>query len=53
MIMDRGEVLKKGTLKALLADDPDEKVLSAKNMECGRKTLDDLFTDMTGRRLNE
>ncbi|HMA85900.1 MAG TPA: ABC transporter ATP-binding protein [Desulfosalsimonadaceae bacterium] len=53
MIMDRGEVLKEGTLKALLADDPDEKVLSAKNMECGRKTLDDLFTDMTGRRLNE
>ena len=53
MIMDRGEVLKEGTLKALLADDQDEKVLSAENMECGRKTLDDLFTEMTGRRLNE
>ncbi|MGM0451749.1 MAG: ABC transporter ATP-binding protein [Thermodesulfobacteriota bacterium] len=24
-----------------------------KNMECRRKTLDDLFTDMTGRRLND
>ena len=24
-----------------------------KNMECRRKTLDDLFTDMTGRRLHE
>src|SRR6056297_1159181 len=30
LIMDRGEVLKEGTLEALLADDPDEKVLSAK-----------------------
>jgi len=27
--------------------------LHLKNMECRRKTLDDLFTSMTGRRLNE
>ena len=27
--------------------------LRLKNLECRRKTLDDLFTEMTGRRLNE
>jgi ABC-2 type transport system ATP-binding protein len=27
--------------------------LHIKDMECRRKTLDDLFTEMTGRRLHE
>ncbi|MFO7930664.1 MAG: hypothetical protein R6U97_04600, partial [Desulfosalsimonas sp.] len=27
--------------------------LHLKNLECRRKTLDDLFTEMTGRRLHE
>ena len=30
-----------------------QKNLHMKNMECRRKTLDDLFTEMTGRRLRE
>ncbi|MEZ4549245.1 MAG: hypothetical protein R2874_01880 [Desulfobacterales bacterium] len=27
--------------------------LSLRHLECRRKTLDDIFTSMTGRRLNE
>jgi ABC-2 type transport system ATP-binding protein len=110
LIMDRGRVLKEGTLEALLEDEDGEKVIEftvaadgdrgpaeavqalrgapfqirwhtengraslrvsdlnrelpgffdflsrqqvhLKSMECRRKTLDDLFTEMTGRRLD-
>ena len=53
LIMEQGEILKEGTLAALLGEDAGEKVVDHKKMECRRKTLDDLFTSMTGRRLNE
>lgn len=54
LIMDQGEVLKEGTLEALLEEGRDEKETDLKNKECSRRrTLDDLFISMTGRRLNE
>ncbi len=53
LIMDQGEVLKEGTLKSLLETDPDAAAADLKNPECRHKTLDDLFTSMTGRQLNE
>jgi len=107
VIMDHGLILKEGTMKQLLDEDSDEKVIefttekplppgqpepeglsfkihhdasgdrgivalnhfesqlpefisylksrniSLKHMECRRKTLDDLFVDLTGRKINE
>jgi ABC-2 type transport system ATP-binding protein len=53
LIMDRGAVLKEGSLAALLEDDGYKQEIAPANTECRRKTLDDLFTEMTGRRLNE
>src|SRR6056297_2356094 len=53
LIMDRGEVLKEGTLEDLLEADHGDKAVSPEDRQCRRKTLDDLFTSMTGRRLDE
>ncbi len=53
LIMNRGKVLKEGTLEDLLEEDYGDKTVYPKDMECRRKTLDDLFTSMTGRRLDE
>jgi ABC-2 type transport system ATP-binding protein len=48
VILDKGKILTQGTLAQLLKNNPDEKVV-----EYRKKTLDDVFTAMTGRRLNE
>jgi ABC-2 type transport system ATP-binding protein len=55
VIMDNGCVLKEGTLHQLLNDETDEKGRNIKltNMECPRKTLDDLFISLTGRNIDE
>ncbi|MDO9340160.1 MAG: ABC transporter ATP-binding protein [Bacteroidales bacterium] len=49
IIMDNGVILKEGTLQQLL----EEVTISLKPMEYHRKTLDDLFVSLTGRKLNE
>jgi ABC-2 type transport system ATP-binding protein len=48
IIIDKGKILAEGTLDQLLKNDEDEKII-----EYRKKTLDDVFTAMTGRRLNE
>jgi ABC-2 type transport system ATP-binding protein len=48
IIIDKGKILTEGTLAQLLKDDEGEKII-----EYRKKTLDDVFTDMTGRRLDE
>lgn len=48
IIMDHGTILREGTLEKLLEDDGEEKII-----EYRRKTLDDLFTSLTGRKINE
>jgi ABC-2 type transport system ATP-binding protein len=74
VIMDKGVILKEGTLKDLLENDTSDKVveftienahlpafmanlksqnIAPKHMECRRKTLDDLFVSLTGRKINE
>jgi ABC-type multidrug transport system ATPase subunit len=49
VIMDNGVILKEGTLQQLLEEVP----VTLKHMECRRKTLDDLFVSLTGRKINE
>ena len=49
VIMDNGIILKEGTLQQLL----EEETITLKHMECRRKTLDDLFVSLTGRKINE
>ena len=51
VIIDHGITLKNGTLNELLGElrSPAQQVIT----EARRKTLDDLFTELTGRRLNE
>ena len=53
LIMDQGSVLTEGTLAALLEADAGDTDIYRNNGVCPRKTLDDLFTDLTGRGLNE
>ena len=53
LIMDQGRVLTEGTLAALLEADVGDPDIYGNNRVCQRKTLDDLFTDLTGRGLNE
>lgn len=74
VIMDKGVILKEGTLKELLENDTSDKVveftienthlpafmdslksqnIALKKMEYKRKTLDDLFVSLTGRKINE
>ncbi|MCU0598273.1 MAG: ABC transporter ATP-binding protein [Desulfobacterales bacterium] len=48
IIIDKGKILAEGTLSQLLKDDGGEKII-----EYRKKTLDDVFTAMTGRRLDE
>jgi ABC-2 type transport system ATP-binding protein len=48
IIIDKGKILTEGTLAHLLKDDTGDKII-----EYRKKTLDDVFTAMTGRRLNE
>jgi ABC-2 type transport system ATP-binding protein len=48
IIIDKGKILAEGTLLELLKEDQGEKVVQHR-----KKTLDDVFTAMTGRRLNE
>jgi ABC-2 type transport system ATP-binding protein len=48
IIIDKGKILTEGTLTRLLKDDEGEKII-----EYRKKTLDDVFTAMTGRRLDE
>jgi ABC-2 type transport system ATP-binding protein len=48
IIIDKGKILAEGTLSDLLKEDEGEKVV-----EYRKKTLDDVFTARTGRRLNE
>ena len=48
IIIDKGKILTEGTLTQLLNDDEGEKII-----EYRKKTLDDVFTAMTGRRLDE
>jgi ABC-2 type transport system ATP-binding protein len=51
VIMDKGVVLKEGTLDMLLKDETGN--ITLKPVEYRRKTLDDLFVSLTGRKLNE
>jgi ABC-2 type transport system ATP-binding protein len=46
VIIDKGTILREGTLADLVADDQGEWVFK-------KRTLDDLFTSLTGRRLDE
>jgi len=46
VIMDNGSILKEGTLDKLLEDVP-------ARIEYNHKTLDDLFVQLTGRKINE
>lgn len=46
VIIDNGKILREGTLGDLVADDQGEWVFK-------KRTLDDLFTSLTGRRLDE
>jgi ABC-2 type transport system ATP-binding protein len=48
IIMDHGTILKEGTLDQLLEDDSEEQVVVVR-----KKTLDDLFVTLTGRKINE
>ena len=51
VIIDHGVILKNGTLADLLGEqkNPSPEIRT----ELRRKTLDDLFTELTGRQLNE
>ncbi len=51
LIVDQGKILKQGDLKDLLGNDPDQIPPGA--IIYKPKTLDDLFTELTGRSLNE
>jgi ABC-2 type transport system ATP-binding protein len=48
IIIDKGKILTEGTLGHLLKSDEKERAIANR-----KKTLDDVFTAMTGRRLNE
>jgi ABC-2 type transport system ATP-binding protein len=48
VIIDQGRILKEGTLRDLVGEDRDQLVV-----ERTRQTLDDLFTSLTGRHLDE
>ncbi len=48
VIIDHGVILKEGTLRDLVGEDRRERVVEQK-----RQTLDDLFTSLTGRHLDE
>ena len=50
IIMDKGRILKEGTLAELLGRAPGQ---TLSDPSCGQKTLDDLFTELTGRHLHE
>lgn len=45
IIMDKGVILKEGTMHHLLEEETEEK--------CRHRTLDDLFVSLTGRKINE
>lgn len=49
VIMDNGIILKEGTLQQLL----EEATITSENKDRNRKTLDDLFVSLTGRKINE
>jgi ABC-2 type transport system ATP-binding protein len=51
IIMDHGKVLLEGTLQDLLGGSPDK--AEPHISDPGRKSLDDLFTSLTGRHLDE
>jgi ABC-2 type transport system ATP-binding protein len=48
IIMDQGKILREGTQKQLLEEESGEKVMVYR-----KKTLDDLFVSLTGRKINE
>jgi len=48
IIMDQGKILREGTQKQLLEEEAGEKVMVYR-----KKTLDDLFVSLTGRKINE
>ena len=51
LIIDHGKILRQGNLKELLGNDPGQIPPGA--IIYKPKTLDDLFTELTGRSLNE
>jgi ABC-2 type transport system ATP-binding protein len=53
VIMDCGTILKEGTLNELLNDETGEKSIRLTEREYRRKTLDDLFISLTGRKIDE
>jgi ABC-2 type transport system ATP-binding protein len=53
IIMDHGTILREGTLTELLENDNIKKDISLKPVEKRGYSLDDLFTSLTGRKINE
>lgn len=53
IIMDNGVILKEGTLQQLIEIETTDKVITLNHLESRRKTLDDLFVSLTGRKINE
>jgi len=53
VIMDSGTILMEGTIHQLLNDETGERNIKLTESEYRRKTLDDLFISLTGRKIDE